>query len=318
MLRAELAGYLGRVRGVVADPDRIVVTSGFAQGLALVAAALVALSGRGCAVAVEDPGGPGQRNLLAYAGADPVPVPVDDAGLDPSALPPCAAVLVTPAHQFPTGVVLSSARRAALLGWARAYDGYVIEDDYDAEYRFDREPVGAVQGLDPDRVVYAGSLSKSLAPGLRIGWLVLPPALLGPVVEARSATDLAPPALVQATLTAFLAAGELDRHLRRTRLAYRERRDRLASALRGIGLTPAGIPAGLHAVVPLPPGTSEAAVVRRAAALSVGVYPMSAYRAAPLPTDPPALVLGYAPLRPTAITTAISALSAALPGASLQ
>lgn len=307
-LRAELAAYLRRVRGVVADPERIVVTSGFAQGLALVAAALVALHGRDVPIAVEDPGGPGQRSLLSYGGAVPLPAPVDAAGLDPARLPSCAAVLVTPAHQFPTGVVLTSARRAALLAWARSHGAYVIEDDYDAEYRFDREPVGAVQGLDPDRVVYAGSLSKSLAPGLRIGWLVLPPDLLTPVLAARTWTDLSPPALAQAALTSFLATGELDRHLRRTRLVYRDRRDRLTSALAAIGLTTTGIPAGLHAVVPLPPGTSEPTVVHRAATRSVGVYGMSAYSTTPVP---PALVLGYAPLRPDAITTGITTLATA-------
>lgn len=312
-LRQELADYLGRVRGVVADPDRIVVTSGFAQGLALVTAALVARHGRGVGFAVEDPGGPGQRSLIAYGGAEPLPVPVDGEGIDPTALGDAAAVLVTPAHQFPAGVVLSSARRAVLLAEARRRDAYVLEDDYDAEYRFDREPVGALQGLDPDRVAYAGSLSKSLAPGLRIGWLVLPAGLLPEVLRARAATDLAPPVPAQAALTAFLAAGELDRHLRRTRLAYRERRDRLASALARYapGLQLAGVPAGLHAVALLPPGTDEAAVVTAAAAASVGVYPMAAYRARV--GGPPALVLGYAPLRPDAITEGARRLANALP-----
>ncbi|HEX6756468.1 MAG TPA: PLP-dependent aminotransferase family protein [Mycobacteriales bacterium] len=313
-LRAELASYLGRVRGVVADPDRIVVTSGFAQGLALVAAALVDARGRGCRVGVEDPGGPGQRSLLAYAGANPVPVPVDAHGLDPATLGGCVAALVTPAHQFPTGVVLTSARRAALLDWARRRNAYVLEDDYDAEYRFDREPIGAVQGLDPDRVVYAGSLSKSLAPALRIGWLVLPGPLVEGVLRGRSATDLAPPVLAQAALRTFLAAGELDRHLRRTRLAYRERRDRLALAVArdAPDLELAGIPAGLHAVGLLPPGTDEAGVVAGAAAASVGVYPMAAYRVVPRPGDRPGIVLGYAPLRPDAIAEGVRRLGAVL------
>ena len=311
-LRAALGGYLGRVRGVVADPDRIVLTSGFAQALALVTRAL-ALAGGVVRVAVEDPGGPGQRHVVSYAGAEPVPVPVDAEGLVVERLPAgVRAVLVTPAHQFPSGVVLSSARRAALLHRARREDAYVIEDDYDAEYRFDREPVGAVQGLDPERVAYAGSLSKSLAPALRIGWVVLPAALVDGVLRGRAATDLVPPVVAQAALAELLAAGDLDRHLRRTRLVYRGRRDVLAEAVAkdAPGLRLAGVPAGLHAVALLPDGADEQAVVDRAAGLSVGVHPMSTYRV--LPGGPPALVLGYAPLRPGEIREGVRLLGTVL------
>ncbi len=310
-LRVALADYLGRVRGVVADPDRIVLTSGFAQALSLVVRVLAAAgSGR---VAVEDPGGPGQRQVVAYAGGEPVGVPVDAEGLVVDRMPAgVRAVLVTPAHQFPSGVVLSSARRAALLERAHRDDAYLIEDDYDAEYRFDREPVGAVQGLDPERVAYAGSLSKSLAPALRIGWLVLPAALLDGVLGGRAGTDIAPPVIAQAALAELLTAGDLDRHLRRTRLAYRERRDVLAAAVaeHAPGLRLAGVPAGLHAVALLPAGADERAVADRAARLSVGVYPMSAYRLHP--GGPPALVLGYAPLRPGDIREGVRLLGTVL------
>jgi GntR family transcriptional regulator / MocR family aminotransferase len=314
ILRRALAGYLGRVRGVLADPERVVVTNGFSQGLALLVHALAARgAGR---IGVEDPGHPGPRNLVRVHGATVCPVPVDAAGVRIDVAGDMDALVVTPAHQFPTGVVMSPRRRGAVVDWARNTGGWVIEDDYDAEYRFDREPLGAVQGLDPDRVVYAGSVSKSLVPALRLGWLVLPAALVDAVLAVRQATDLATAAPVQAAFAELLASGGLDRHLRRTRRIYRHRRDTLAAALarHAPRLRLAGIPAGLHAVATLPSGADEEEVARRAEAASVRVYPMSGYRVVPPPVPSPALVLGYASLSPAEIDAGVRRLSASLRG----
>ena len=190
-----------------------------------------------------------------------MPVPVDAGGVDVGALAAAApdAVVVTPAHQFPTGVVLTPERRAALVEWAAARDALVLEDDYDAEYRYDRNPVGAVQGLAPDRVVYAGSVSKTLAPALRLGWLVVPRDLIGALAEAKASDDLGTPVVEQLALADFLERGELDRHLRRTRSIYRARRDALVAALARHmpGCAPSGVAAGLHVVVGLPAGSRE-------------------------------------------------------------
>ena len=221
--RRALAEYLARVRGVSADPDRVVVCDGFGHGLGLVAAALRA-TGRPV-VAVEDPGYDAAREGLDALGSRVVGVEVDGEGLvvDRLRRTSAQAVVVTPAHQSPTGVVLSADRRHQLAVWARDVDGYVIEDDYDAEYRYDRRPVGALQGVVPDRVVYCGTASKSLAPGLRLGWLVVPPDLVDPVVAQRRATDGATSSLLPATYEASLATGDLDRHLRRSRRRWRSR-----------------------------------------------------------------------------------------------
>ena len=185
-------------------------------------------------------------------------------------------MLVTPAHQFPTGAVLSPPRRRALIAWARDVDGYVIEDDYDAEYRYDRHPVGAMQGLAPDRVIYSGTLSKSLAPGLRLGWLVLPAPLVGPIATSRMLIDHSTSVPVQATFAEFLANGDLDRHLRRMRRVYRERRDVLIAALAKWlpAATPSGIAAGLHVLVTLPAGLDEAELAECAEAAGIRVYPL--------------------------------------------
>src|SRR4029453_2131364 len=223
-LRAAVAAYLGRVRGVACEADQVVVCNGFAHGFSLV---LRALADRGVRdVAVEVPGYDDPRNQIAWAGARAVAIPVDAEGVctaDLAASPARAAVL-TPAHQSPTGVVLSAPRRSELADWVRAVDGWVVEDDYDAEFRYDRHPVGALQGVLPDRVIYHGTLSKSLAPGLRLGWLVVPPDLLDAVITARHATDAMTASLLQTTFTEFLERGDLHRHLRRSRRGYRHRR----------------------------------------------------------------------------------------------
>ena len=306
-LRTELAAYLGRVRGVVADPDAIVITSGVAQGLSLVTRVLRA---RGeTRIGLEDPGTGPIRAQLTAGGLEPVPIPVDDEGLDVTALASSGvpAVFVTPAHQFPTGVVLSPARRAQLLEW----DGLVIEDDYDAEYRYDRAPVGAVQGLAPDRVVYLGSLSKTQAPALRTGWLVAPPSLADAILREKAHDDNGTPVLEQLALARLLARGEIDRHIRRTRLVYLRRRDALLAALaRQLPeARPYGIAAGLHVVLELPGHLDDVAVAEAAARRDIAVMPLTQHRVAP---RGPALILGYGQLAEPAIEAAVAALAAAI------
>jgi GntR family transcriptional regulator/MocR family aminotransferase len=309
-LRDALAAYLGRARAVAADPERIVVCSGVTQGIVLVARLLLERGER--AIAVEDPGFHLHRWSLERAGLPPVGVPVDGEGIDVEALAATGAraVLVTPAHQMPTGVVLSPERRAALLTWAEEVDGLVVEDDYDAEYRFDRGPVGALQGLAPERVVYAGSASKSFAHGLRLGWLVLPERLATPVAFERLAADGGGPVLEQLALADLVDRGDLDRHLRRTRRDYRRRRAALLAAL-AEHLPEAevtGVAAGLHALVLLPDGTDEEALLRRAAEAGVAVQGLASLRVAT--TGRPGLVLGYAHLPEPAIARAVAALAA--------
>jgi GntR family transcriptional regulator/MocR family aminotransferase len=214
---------------------------------------------------------------------------------------------------MPTGAVLSPRRRAALAAWARDVDGYVIEDDYDAEYRYDRHPVGALQGVAPDRVIYCGTLSKSLAPGLRLGWLVLPHELVEPIITRRRAADSATASIAQAACAEFVSNGDLDRHLRRTRRIYRQRRDALVAALGRWfpEAAPGGIAAGLTVLVTLPPDLSEALVEERALAVGVRVYPLSSYRSKRDPTMLPGLVLGYGLLTPAQIEQGVRLLAEA-------
>jgi GntR family transcriptional regulator/MocR family aminotransferase len=313
-LRQALVAYLGRVRGVAADPQQVLVCSGFAQGTALVCRALGRRGAR--RVAMEDPCHPGQRAIVAASGLEPVPVPVDDQGIqvDRLAAVGADAVLVTPAHQFPTGTVLAAERRGALVAWAQRHDAVIVEDDYDAEYRYDREPIGAVQGLAPDRVVYAGSASKTLAPALRLGWLVLPAWLTDAVAEQKALDDLASPALEQLAFAELLAGGGVDRHLRRNRARYRARRDALVTALAAHApqVRVRGIAAGLHAVAELPPQTEEATVEAAARRRSVGVYPMRDYRFGGRGAAPAALVLGYGGLGEPAIRRGVALLALAI------
>jgi GntR family transcriptional regulator / MocR family aminotransferase len=312
-LREALAAYLGRVRGVAANPERVLICSGFAQGLGLVCRAL--RRGGASRLAMEDPSHPGQRAEVAHAGLEPVPVPVDQRGLrvDLLAEGPTDAVLVTPAHQFPTGAVLAPERRASLVQWAQRHDAVVVEDDYDAEYRYDREPIGALQGLAPERVIYAGSASKTLAPGLRLGWLVLPAWLIDAVAEEKALDDLASPVFEQLGFADLLAQGGADRHLRRNRAVYRARRDALVAALAAHlpQVTVGGIAAGLHAVAELPAETDEAAVVAAAREQSVGVYGMTDYRFSGS-LGPAALVLGYGGLGERAIQAGVRLLAVAV------
>jgi GntR family transcriptional regulator/MocR family aminotransferase len=313
-LRRALAGHLRRVRGVVADPEAIVVCAGASQGFALIAAALA-----GERMAVEDPGLPVHRTILAAHGARLVPLPVDERGARVEELSrlaagdPIGSVLVTPAHQSPTGVALSPARRAALLAWAGDSGALVIEDDYDAEFRYDRAPLGALQGLAPDRVVYTGTVSKTLAPALRIGWLVLPARLREAVVEGKLLADHGSSTLDQLALARMLEGGTYDRHLSAARRRYRARRDALVRALaRHVpGARVTGVAAGLHAIVRLPHALDGLALISAAARRSVGVYPLGfAYADARAVDD--GLVLGYANLAESAIEEAIRRLALAL------
>jgi GntR family transcriptional regulator/MocR family aminotransferase len=309
-LRRALTDYLGRVRGVACDPGCVIVTSGMAQGMALVGRTVLARGGR--RVGVEDPGsGPGREQLTA-TGLEPRPVPVDGDGLRPDALADADVdvALVTPAHQFPTGVVLAPERRAALLDWA-GRGGLVMEDDYDAEYRYDRPPVGAVQGLAPERVIHAGSVSKTLAPALRIGWLVVPEPLVAELARAKEQDDLGTPVMEQLALADFLERGELDRHLRRTRGAYRRRRDTLIAALaRHLpAVRASGIAAGLHLVAHLPAGVDERAVVEAARARGVGLQGLGEHRMRP---GAAALLLGYGRIAEPAIELGVRELAAAV------
>ncbi len=309
LLRRELADYLGRVRAARVGADDIVVTAGAAQAVALLAAVL---RHRGeDAIALEDPASAGMREHLRALGLRITPVPVDAAGVDVEALcrTTVKAVLVTPAHQFPTGVVLAPDRRARLVAWARRVGGLILEDDYDAEFRYDREPVGCVQGLAPDVVALIGSASKALAPGLRRGWLAVPPGWRTDVVAAKQTADLGESTLEQLAFADFLASGGYDRHLRRARRAHRTRRDAMVAALHRFlpGVAISGVAAGLHLVVELPAGSDDAAIADRARSLGMAPLPLSALRIRP--GGPPGLVLGYAAHPPGEITAAVRRLA---------
>ena len=309
-LRLALASYLGRVRGAACDPERMIVTSGMAQGLSLLGRTLLGRGGR--RIAVEDPSsGPG-REQLASTGLEIVPVRVDEEGLRTEDLAEhdgLDAVMITPAHQFPLGVVLSPARRAQLAEWTAAADVLVLEDDYDAEYRYDRAPVGTLQGLAPERVLYAGSVSKTLAPGLRLGWMVAPERIAAELVAAKERDDLGTPVVEQLALADFLERGELDRHLRRTRGIYRRRRDALVRALaRELpDWEPTGIAAGLHLVALLPPGSDETRVLAAARERGVALYGLGEHSVGP---RPPALLLGYGRIAEPAIAQGVAELAA--------
>ncbi|MBO0824718.1 MAG: PLP-dependent aminotransferase family protein, partial [Actinobacteria bacterium] len=280
VLRVALAEYLGRARGVRATPDHIVVCSGFTQGLELVCEVLHANGTR--SLAVETYSHPGHRSIAGRAGLRLTPLAVDDQGAAVTALrSPAGAVLLTPAHQYPLGAALAPERRRHVADWAVQTGAVVIEDDYDGEFRFDRQAVGALQPLAPEHVVYAGTASKSLAPGLRLGWFAFPSGLLEPIVAAKKAAGRLSSSLDQLALAELIRSGGYDRQIRRARLAYRRRRDHLLSALARevpeVGVT--GIAAGLHAVIRLPTGVAEEDVIATAASRGLAVQGLAADRA---------------------------------------
>ena len=302
-LRTALAGYLARARGVAADPGHILICAGFAHGLAAVCRALRAGGAR--TLAVEAYGHQDHRDIAAGPGLALAPVPVDGLGAVIGAASGADAALLTPAHQFPLGVTLHPRRRREVAAWG----GVVIEDDYDGEFRYDRQPVGALQALAPDHVIYAGTASKSLAPGLRLGWLVVPPRLLEAVTAELAA---GPSALDQLTLAEFITSGGYDRQVRRARLAYRRRRDRLTSVLAGLGLAASGISAGLHAVIEFSRTDRECELLARAAGHGLALHGLESYRASSAPRDRAGLVIGYARPPGHAYTTALARLAAVL------
>ncbi len=266
-LRDALARYLGRARGVLADPERIVICAGFTEGLALLCRALRGIG----ALAMEDPCLLAHRDIVHAAGIRVARLEVDERGARPDVPPGVAAVHLTPAHQFPLGGTLAPERRSAFVAWARERGAVVIEDDYDGEFRYDRQTTGALQGLDPEHVVYAGTASKTLAPALRLGWLVVPQRLLAPVLAAKRLAGVAP-ALEQLALAELLSGGAYDRHVRRMRQRYRRRRDALLARLgdrRALGIA-----AGLHVVVEV---ASEEEVLARAARHALALEPLGPY-----------------------------------------
>ena len=312
-LRLALRDYLGRVRGVVCDANRVMITSGWCQGRTLLCRALVSLGAK--RIAVEDPCHDEVRLSCASAGLEMVPVTVDGEGLQVDLLDRTQvdAVLVTPAHQYPMGAVMSGTRRAALLEWLRRREAIAIEDDYDAEFRYDRAPVGALQGMDPERIVYAGTASKTLAPAMRLGWLVVPPRLLGPVQWQQRQMDFGVSRIEQHAFADFLSRGELDRHLRRMRSRYRARRDALVEALTEAlpEVRVHGIRAGLHVTIQLREDDRGRAIRDEAARRGVGLTALSDYRA-DRSQDSSMLLLGYARCSEAAIRDGVRELAAAV------
>jgi GntR family transcriptional regulator/MocR family aminotransferase len=310
-LRVTLADYLGRVRGVVAAPARMVITTGYRQSEGLVCRALAQAGAK--RIALENPGQSEQLVAARRAGLEPVLVTVDEEGLRVEELERADvdAVILTPAHQAPTGVALSGERRTSLLAWLRARDAIAVEDDYDAEYRYDRAAVGALQGLEPEHVIYAGSTSKTLVPALRIGWLAVPSRLVDAIAEEKQLADRVGALIDQHAFAEFLASGELDRHLRRMRARYRARRDALVEALADElpEATVEGIAAGLHATVRLADGDDEAAILAEAARGRIALEAMGDYRNGP---GAPTLLLGYGQIAEPSIRPGIRALAEAI------
>jgi GntR family transcriptional regulator/MocR family aminotransferase len=314
-LRRALAQYLARARGVRARPCNIVVCSGAAEGLSLVARALAGIGVE--AVAVEAFGLPSQWASLTRAGLGCPALRVDSDGADVTALDDMAevgGVLLTPSHQFPLGVCLHSDRRAAVIDWARRTGGVIIEDDYDGEFRYDRSPVGALHGVDSAHVIYMGTVSKSLAPGLRLGWLVLPDHLVEAVARQKGETEETSGFVEQLAMAEFIVSGAYDRHIRAMRAQYRNRREQLAMAV--IRASPkstvAGMPAGLHVMLELT-GGDESALSGQLAWRRLGVEGLDFFRHPEADDDRDGLVIGYAAPAPSAWAAALDALIGLLP-----
>jgi GntR family transcriptional regulator/MocR family aminotransferase len=308
-LRRAVSAHLGRVRGAVVTADDVLVLPGVRAGVHLVATALRA-AGAGL-VAVEDPGWPRLRDAIRAAGLEPLPVPVDEDGLRVDLLPrdgSVRAVVTAPAHQYPTGTVLTPDRRAQLVSWARSVDGVVVEDDYDSEFRYDRRPSGVLQALAPEHVVLLGSVSKTLAPALATGWLVAQGEWRARIASAL-ASPVGPGLIDQLALASFVESGQYDRHLRAARLRFRRRRDALLAAL-AVALPRAevsGSAAGLHLLLRLPDGTDPVAVVAAGArrGLRLSAAAPTAVRARSYDT---CLILGYGNLADAAVEAAVRML----------
>jgi GntR family transcriptional regulator/MocR family aminotransferase len=311
-LRRVLADYLGRARGVDTDPARLLICNGFTQALTLTC--LVLRAAGTTTLAVEDPGTPRYRSIAEAAGLSVVPVPCDQQGLqaDYLARTGARAVLVTPAHQYPLGLTMSAARRTALVEWARRHQALIIEDDYDGEFRYDRQPIGALQYLDPEHVIYIGTASKTLAPGLRLGWLSAPGALHESFAMAKDRLDRGTSALEQHTFAEFIASGSFDRHIRRMRTVYHRRRDDLEQAIAGKrpDLRLAGISAGMHTLIYLPShGPSEHQMRSRAARQSIALHTLGRYWHNPPPPGSQAIIVGYGTPAAHAYQPALNALT---------
>lgn len=308
-LRDALSAYLGRVRGAAADPEHMLLCTGFMQGFSL---ACRALKARGATrLALEDPGWSVHRLIAYQAGLEIVPIPVDTEGLDVNALvrSDASSVLVTAAHQFPTGVALSGARRAALIEWAQEHERLIIEDDFDAEFRYDRVAVGALQGLAPERVLHIGSASKRLAPGMRLGWMLMPSWLTWELSGAKALEDGGSEVIGQLALADFILRGELDRHVRRMRLRYQRRREALLASLERwlptVRASESG--AGLFELIELPAGVDEALLLKAAAARGVGAEGLAWHRLNA--SGPPGVLLGFGNLAEPAIEQGVRLLA---------
>jgi GntR family transcriptional regulator / MocR family aminotransferase len=304
-LRTALSGYLGRARGVVAPPGRIVITTGYVQGLALLTRVL-----DGGTIAMEDPGLPFHREVVRHNGGSVVPVPVDERGVCARELGDARAVVVTPAHQYPTGVTLHPERRRAVTDWARARGALIVEDDYDGEFRYDRQPVGALQGMAPGQVVYLGTASKTLGPALRLGWMVLPPDLVDDVADAKLHSDHHTESIGQLALAELIDSHAYDRHVRACRLRYRRRRDQLLDRIGALSEV-RGIAAGLHALVQV---ADEKEALKRAEAEGLAIGHLGDHWHRPGPGRPQGLVVGYGTPRERAYPEALEALRKVLAG----
>ncbi|GAA3894230.1 PLP-dependent aminotransferase family protein [Leifsonia kafniensis] len=318
-LRDILAEYLARTRGVFATPDDVFIAHGFGDLLAVVCRALRASGAR--RVAVEEYGHAAHRAIIAAAGLTVIPIAVDDDGAVVTELDAggADAVLLTAAHQFPTGVPLSASRRIELIQWAERTDGLVIEDDYDGEFRYDRRSIGALQALAPQHVIYAGTASKSLAPAVGLAWGVIPDRLMPGLVEQRTLLGSTADVLAQITLAEFMRGHQYDRHLRQQRARYRNRREELERTFTALvpGTRISGLSAGLHCLVELPPGVLEADVTVEAAQHGLSFEGLSTYLPeGRLASRAPAMVVGYgAPQQryyPAALRAAVSAIMRAV------
>jgi GntR family transcriptional regulator/MocR family aminotransferase len=316
-LREALVGHLRTYRSVKCTTEQIMIVSGSQQALALTGQALLT---PGDPVWLEEPGYPGARDAVSLAAARIIPVPVDRDGIDVAAgvrlSPKAKAAYVTPSHHYPLGVIMSAARRLQLLEWARRSGAWVIEDDYDSEYRYGGEPLASLHGLDSDaRVLYIGTFSKILFPSLRVGYLVLPKDLVARFRAYRDAFDIFPSTLYQSVLAELIGEGHFVRHLRRMRRVYSERRHALVAAISdelGSGVRVVGDEAGFHLVVLLSPGTRDRDVATRAASAGISVVPLSSCYAGRVTR--PGLVLGFGSTRPSEMRDALRRLKSIVRG----